>query len=70
MHSRRIAIILMSLCGLGCFALFGGCGDDSKTSGTQVQMSPAVKAEINDMKSAQKEIMAERKAAAAKKGRR
>ena len=31
-------------------------------------MSPAVKAEINDMKSAQKEIMADRKAAAAKKG--
>jgi hypothetical protein len=60
----------MSLCGQGCLFLFAGCGDESKTSGTQVQMSPAVKAEINDMKSAQKEIMADRKAAAARKGKR
>ncbi len=71
MHLRRIAIILMSLCGFGCLFLLAGCSDDSKTTGTQLQMSPAVKAEINDMKSAQKEIMAERRAAAAaKKGRR
>jgi hypothetical protein len=70
MHLRRIAIILMSLCAFGCLFLLAGCSDDSRTTGTQVQMSPAVKAEINDMKSAQKEIMAERRAAAAKKGRR
>jgi hypothetical protein len=70
MNSRRIGIILISSCGFGCLCLLAGCGDDSKTSGTQVQMSPEVKAEINDMKSAQKEIMADRKAAAASKGKR
>jgi hypothetical protein len=70
MQARRNVIIPVSLCLFGCFFLLAGCGDDSKTSGTQLQMSPAVKAEINDMKSAQKEIMAERKAAAARKGKR
>jgi hypothetical protein len=70
MQSGRIAIILMSLGAFGCFFLLAGCGDDSKTSGTQLQISPAVKAEINDMKSAQKEIMAERRAKAAKKGKK
>lgn len=69
MHTRRIVISLISTGGLGCLFLLTGC-DDSKSSGTQVQMSPAVKAEINDMRSSQKDIMAERKAAAAKKGRR
>jgi hypothetical protein len=54
--------------GIACLAFSGGCGDDSKTTGTQVQMSPAVKAEIVDMKSAQKELRAERKAGARKKG--
>jgi hypothetical protein len=70
MHSRRIALIPMSLGAFGCFLLVAGCGDDSRTTGTQLQISPAVKAEINDMKSAQKEIMAERRANAAKKGKR
>jgi hypothetical protein len=53
---------------IACLALAGGCGDESKTTGTQLKMSPAVKAEIDNMKSAQKELRAERKAAAKKKG--
>jgi hypothetical protein len=67
MHLRRIVIIFISMCGTGGLFLAAGCSDDSKTSGTQLQMSPAVKAEIVDMKTAQKEVMAERKAAKGKK---
>ena len=67
MQSRRIVIGLMLTGGLCGLCLLTGCGDDSKTSGSQVQMSPEVKAEINDMRSAQKEALAERKAAAAQK---
>ncbi len=65
MHSRRNMFFLISLCGVGCPFLVTGCSDDSKTTGTQLQMSPEVKAEIKDMRSAQKEARAERKAAAA-----
>ncbi len=68
MHTRRSFNSLMSAAGLGCLLPLTGC-DDSKTSGTQVQLSPEVKADINDMKSAQKELRDERNAAA-KKGRR
>jgi len=32
-----------------------GCGDDSKTSGTQLQMSPQAKAQIQDMRDMYKE---------------
>jgi hypothetical protein len=70
MYLRRIVIIFMSMCGTGCLFLAAGCSDDSTKSGTQLQISPAVKAEINDMKAAQKELMAERKAAAGKKKKR
>jgi hypothetical protein len=73
MDSRRIVITVVAFGGLGigCIPLLSGCSDDSKTTGTQVQMSPAVKAEIEDMKSTQKELMAERRAAAKnKKGRK
>ena len=47
---------------VGCVLLSSGCGDESKTTGTQVQISPEVKAELDDMKSVQQEIRAERKA--------
>ena len=70
MHSRRIVIILMALGGLSPLLPLGGCGDDSKTSGTQVQMSPAAKADIDDMKAVMKERRAEKKAAAAAKRKR
>jgi len=35
--------------------LQAGCGDDSKTSGTQLQMSPEAKAQIKDMRDMYKE---------------
>jgi hypothetical protein len=46
---------------LGCLLFSSGC-DESKTTGTQVQISPEVKAQLEDVRSAQKEIRAERKA--------
>lgn len=63
MSPRRLTIILLSSLGPGllCLGLSGGCGDDSKTTGTQLQISPEVKAELDDMRSAQKEARAERK---------
>lgn len=33
-----------------------GCGDDSRTSGTQVQFSPEAKAQIKDMKDMYKDL--------------
>ena len=64
MYTRRSLATLAASFGLGliCLGLSGGCGDDSKTTGTQLQISPEVKAEIDDMKSEQKELRAERKA--------
>jgi hypothetical protein len=64
MYTRRSLVKLAASGGLGliCLGLSGGCSDDSKTTGTQLQISPEVKAEIEDMKSAQKELRAERKA--------
>ena len=61
MPSRRLVTVVAS-CGLvlGSLSLLG-CGDDSKTTGTQLQMSPEVKAELKDMASAQKEERAARK---------
>jgi hypothetical protein len=47
--------------GLGCLFLLIGCSDDSKTTGTHVEMSPEVKAEMDDMKSVMKEERAARK---------
>ena len=54
MHSRRIAIILMSLGAFGCFFLVAGCGDDSKTTGTQVQLSAEDKAFIKGLRGTMK----------------
>jgi hypothetical protein len=63
LHPRRIVIIVIVHCGLGlgCLSLLAGCGDESKTTGTQLQISPEVKAEMDDMKSAQKAVREERK---------
>ena len=68
MDTRRSLVTLAASFGLGliCLGLSGGCADDSKTTGTQLKISPEVKAEIDNMKSAQKELRAERKA---KRGR-
>ncbi len=69
MYPRRIVIMVFAFSGLGLGSLFllGGCGGDSTTTGTQLQISPEVKAELEDMKATQKEIMAERKAKMGKK---
>jgi hypothetical protein len=63
MHLRRLFTTLLPLGGVGlfCLCLAGGCGDDSKTTGTQIRISPEVKADLDDMKAAQKEVRAERK---------
>jgi hypothetical protein len=66
MYCKQFIKSVFALGGVGIagLALSGGCGDDSKTTGSQLKMSPAVKAEIDDLKSTQKELRAERKAAA------
>jgi len=63
MRTRRSFLSLAWCTGLGIVGLgvSGGCGDDSKTTGTQLQMSPEVKAEIDDMRSTQKELRGERR---------
>jgi hypothetical protein len=58
---RFIITVFFGGLGLGSFFVFGGCSDESRTTGTQLQISPEVKEEIDDMKSAQKEQRAERK---------
>ena len=65
MHPRRLFAMLLPPGGVGllCLCLSGGCGDDSKTTGTQVQISPEMRAELDDMKAVQKEVRAERKKA-------
>jgi hypothetical protein len=73
LHPRRIVIIVIASCGLGlgCLSLLAGCGDESKTTGTQLQMSPEVKAEQDDMRAVQQDVRAERRQerAAQRKGR-
>lgn len=49
---RFVFTIFFGGLALGSFFALGGCGgDESKTTGTQLQLSPAVKAELDDMKS-------------------
>jgi hypothetical protein len=58
--------------GLVSLTLLGGCGDESKTTGTRLEISPEVKAQMDEIKAAQKDIRAERKqerAEGRKKGR-
>jgi len=50
---------LLIVAWLGCISIVG-CGDDSRTSGTQLQMSPEAKAEIEDMRSIMQQEKAER----------
>jgi hypothetical protein len=51
---RRIVIIIVAFAGFGCFTLLGGCADETKTTGTQLEFSPEVKAQIDDMRGAMK----------------
>jgi hypothetical protein len=54
LHRRRLLSIAVTSSGLGCLALLSGCTDESKTGGTQVQLTPKDKAEIEDMRAAMK----------------
>jgi len=56
LHSRRIISIVTASGGLvlGCLLLLGGCSDESKTTGTQLQLSPEDKAKIEDMRGVMK----------------
>ena len=55
MHPRRfITMVLASgAVGLGCLFQVG-CGDDSKTTGTQLQLTEQDRADIENMRSAMK----------------
>jgi hypothetical protein len=50
---RLVTIVTFAGIGLGCFLQLG-CGDDSKTTGTQVQLTEKDKAEIEGMRAAMK----------------
>lgn len=47
--------------GLICLALLGGCSDESKKTGTQLQLTPADQAALDDMRGAMKENRAAQK---------
>jgi len=63
----RIANIVFASGGIGliCLSMLGGCGDESRTTGTQVQLTDKDRAEIEDMRAAMKgqraAVKAERK---------
>jgi hypothetical protein len=63
LHPRRIITIVIASggLGLGCLSLLGGCSDESKTTGTQLQLTPKDKAEIEEMRGAMKGQRAELK---------
>lgn len=63
MRVRRFPVTLPALLALAIIApLFqAGCGDDSKTTGSQLQLSEEAKAQIIDMKDIYKENEADRK---------
>jgi hypothetical protein len=52
---KRIVTIVIAFGGLGCLSLFGGCADETKTTGTQLEWSPEVKADMDSMRGAMKE---------------
>jgi len=64
LQPRRIATIVIASggLGLGCLSLLGGCGDESRTTGTQVQLTPEDRSLIDSMKGAMKGQRAAEKA--------
>jgi hypothetical protein len=56
LHPRRIVITVIASggLGLGCLSLLGGCADESKTTGTQLQLSEKDKALMEEMRGAMK----------------
>ena len=70
MNPRRLVTIVIALGGLGLGCLSqAGCGDDSKTTGTQLQLSEKDKAEIEGIRAAMKSQRALQKKEQQKKGR-
>jgi len=71
LQPRRIAIIIVASGGLGfgCLSLLGGCGDDSRTTGTQVQLTPEDKDLLKDMRGVMKDQRAAQKAERKKRPR-
>jgi len=66
LRPRRIASIVIAsgALGLGCLPIVVGCGaDESRTSGTQVQLTPDDKAFIEGMRGTMKEHKSESKKA-------
>jgi hypothetical protein len=62
LHPRRLVSTVIALSGVGLVCLPQlGCGDDSKTTGTQVQLTEKDKAEIDGMRAAMKGQRAEQK---------
>jgi len=64
LQPRRIATIIIASggLGLGCLALLGGCGDDSRTTGTMVQWGEKEQADLDDMRASMKAGRAAKKA--------
>jgi hypothetical protein len=56
MHPRRLFATLIQTGGVGllCLCLTGGCTDETKTTGTQVQLTEKDRAEIDAMRAAMK----------------
>jgi len=63
LQPRRIAtiIIVSGGLGLGCLCMLGGCADETRTTGTQLQISPERKAMFGDMQKEMKKEKAELK---------
>jgi len=63
LHLRRTVIIVIASVGfgLGSLCLMGGCGDDSKTTGTMVERDEKEKAALDNMRAAMKEGKAAQK---------
>ena len=55
MRPGRLITVIMMYMGLGVAGFFvSGCGDETKTTGTQLQLSEKDKAEIAGMRNAMK----------------
>jgi len=56
MQSRRLFATLIPTGGVGllCLCLTGGCADETKTTGTQVQLTEKDRADIEAMRGAMK----------------
>jgi hypothetical protein len=71
MHARRLITIVITSGGLGLSCLFiAGCGDDSKTTGTQLQLTAEDKAFIKGMRGTMKGQRAAQKQEQAEKRNR